>query len=202
MKEQVLTDFSPFPEAVLLKKGQIIRISMKGNPRFPTLAEKANAVDTAYTAFSEAVSLAAHGGNEAMSRKDACRQALLKALRILGVNINIEADGNHEMLESTGFPFARPRGGGKKKVDVLKLTPGFRSLTVTIPGHDEAMGYMVHYTEAPVTGDSVWTPIISAHLTFTINNLTSERKYAVRVAPMLHLEELQFSEPVVSKFIE
>lgn len=202
MKEQVLTDFSPLREAELIKKGQIIRVSMKDNPYFPTLVDKANVVDTAFTSFTESVSLAAHGGNEAMSRKEASRQALLKALRVLGVNINIEADGNHEMLESTGFPFARPRGGGRKKADVLKVTSGFRSLIVTIPGQEEAMGYMVQYTEAPVTGSSAWTSVISAHLTFTINNLISERKYVVRVAPMLHLEELQYSEPVVSKFID
>lgn len=115
MKEQVVTDFSAYQHTALFKAVPLINRSMRGNPYFPDLADKARVVEMAFISFAEAVALAVYRGEEAMSRKETAYQTLLRALRIVGVTVNREANGNREMLHSSGFPLPDPQEPGGRE---------------------------------------------------------------------------------------
>src|SRR5690349_20362255 len=98
-----------------------------------------------------------------MANKRRQREALVKALKVLGTIINLEADGDHDTLERCGFPFARPRAARRTVQGDIEATPGVGSVSVVLKEHPEAMGYLVQYTEAPVTDKSSWTDVYSSN---------------------------------------
>src|ERR1043165_8704763 len=106
MKEQIITDFSDYQEPDLIRAAMIIKDAMKGNAYFRGLTEKTRVVETAYFSFVESILLAVHGGKEAAGRKETAHRTLVRALGLLSVGINLEADGNLILLLSTGYPLA------------------------------------------------------------------------------------------------
>lgn len=156
MKAQILTDFSGWRDTDLDRDALIIAGAMNNNPHFPMLADKAAALANAADAFHSAMLTAARGNGEAHRNKENKKAALLKALRYLGLSINIEADGDLTKLESTGYPLAKKGHAGSRAKAAIKLTAGTGMVAISIRKVDGAGTYMVRYTEAPVTDQSEW----------------------------------------------
>lgn len=202
MKNQILTDFSHYRDGDLDSAAQLVALLMTNNSYFPMLQDKVAAVAAASDGYHGALLAAQRGGTEAHSLKDDKRSALVKALRILGMQINIEADGDRTKLESTGYPLAKPRTGGRKVQEGITLKAGYRSVTITVNGNDDAEGYMVQYTLYPFTESSVWTGVFMTASSLRIDGLESNSRYAFKVAPVIHGQSPVYSEPVISKFTE
>lgn len=202
MKQRILTDFHEWRDADLDLDAHHICQKMQGNPHFPTLEPEIAAVVAAAPKFRDAFIAAKDGGKAAHQAKDACRKALVQALRLLGFHINRLADGNVELLETTGYPLAKAVIARRKEKDGISLTVGHRSVAVSLKGDPDAGAYFLQYTAVPVTAESQWITVYLTRTDVVINGLETDVKYAFRVAPVFHLEEPEYSEPVISKYVE
>ena len=198
---RVQIDFSPQRDAELGASGGAILARMTGNDAFTDLADDVAMVQEAHVSYIQA--LAAGGpkaGALANAIKNDCRKALELALHDLGMKINRKANGSLVLLESTGYPLVRFAGRkGKKDID---LAVGTGRIAVTLKAVANAGIYLVQYTDAPVTEDSVWRQVMARKSVTTIEGLETGRKYAVRFAAVVDDRLPVFSDPAVSKHVE
>lgn len=199
---RVLIDLSDWRDADLDADCQRISVSMTANPHFLTLSGLVADVVDASAAYHTAFMAAPGGGKDAHNRKEATRDTLLQAIRVLGFNINLIAKGDKELLDTTGYPLTKGSSGRKAPKPLITLAVGHRSISVTLKANPDAGMYLLQYTQAPVTESSVWSQLYMQTTTAVINGLESDSKYAFRMAYLFHLEEPEFSDVALSKTVE
>lgn len=203
MKTHVLTNFSDWRDADLDTDARTIISAMQDNPYFPTLTGLVADLAAVAAAYTEALVAAGLGNGQAHSHKQDKRKALVKALRILGFNINMIADGNRTMLESTGFPLAREGAPGNRKIKApIELEAGTGQVILSFQRIGDAAVHLVEYTEAPVTADSRWTRRHTPFTVMVVSRLKSGCKYAFRISGIVDDSEPVFTEPVTSRYVE
>lgn len=200
--KKVIINFSGWRDALLDKDAQYICGKMKDNAFFPMLVDEINAVIACTNAYHLALIAAPDGGREAHVTKEVSRKALIKALRVLGFQINEVAEGREELLASTGYPVAKTADRRRQvQQEAIALSVGHRSIQVTIKEQEGAGAYHLQYTPAPVTEASTWVTLNLVAPFVVINGLETDKKYAFRVAAVIHLEELEYSAEVVSRYV-
>lgn len=201
MADKLNLDYSHHRDGQLDETAELAEKAMKGNARFDPMADKVIAMATARMAYHEALMNAKRGGIDAHAQKDEKRALLELALRDLAFNCNMTYAGDRAALESTTLPLSQSNGQRRPKEPVT-LTVGHRSITVTLKKDPDADTWLLRYTEAPVTENSVWTELFINRSPVTINNLTTDKRYAVALAPIYHLEVPEFGEPLISKAVD
>lgn len=159
--------------------------SMTDNVFFPNLPGVAQ-VASATTAFAKSLEEAKCRSIESVAKKNQCRIALQQALKSLGLTIMGIANGNSEMLNSTGYPIAKtpgPRTIGNPGMVFLK--PGISSgmLEAFVKPEKPAPSYLFQITGAdPESEEKMeWNSFGSTVSKFIFTDLVPRQQYWVRV---------------------
>ncbi|MDB5190827.1 MAG: hypothetical protein JWQ96_390 [Segetibacter sp.] len=175
---------SPLSDAEVLVSAHIIIRSMTGNVNFanpvPPLADVQAAIDALEAALSNMPAM----GKEGTIIKNKCRVNLDALLMDLGLFVQLHSKGNEEKLVSSGFELSSKRAA----VGVLAKPQNFRVRPGNGPGSvklsqdviDGASTYLYEFVKAPVTNESVWTPLVLKQASIIINGLESGGEYHFR----------------------
>jgi|GEM_PF-641323 len=159
---------------------------MTGNALFPNLTDLTAELAVAVPVYIQALEESATRATDSIARKNRCRATVLSLLSTLGMSVNAAANGNEEMLETTGFPFAKtpgPRAIGNPGHTFLK--PGIASglLEASVKPAKPAPAYAFEITTTdPTTGEEVvWISFTSKVGKFVFTGLVPGKRYWVRV---------------------
>src|SRR5438105_1163957 len=101
-RARIIISFRSRSDAALDNKGQVILNAMKGNKYFTNPTPSLTELENALKAYSEALAAAEHGGRLQIIQKKMARQALEALLRTLGTYVTMVANGDREILASSG----------------------------------------------------------------------------------------------------
>lgn len=151
-------------------------------PNMPAVADLAAAV----TAFTKALEEAKSKSTESIAKKNQCRLVVLQVLKSLGLTIMGKANGNSEMLNSTGYPIAKapgPRTIGNPGTVFLK--PGVSSgmMDASVKPEKPAPSYLFQIASVdPESAEKVeWSSYGSTVSKFVFTDLVPRKQYWVRV---------------------
>jgi hypothetical protein len=133
--------------------------------------------------------------------KNTAKANLAEAMGDIAVDVNKQADGNLEMLKSSGFPLAKEKSpiGELEKPDYVKVTNGTNAgeLICDTPSFANAVIYCFYTAPAPEPANmDEWKLSISTNHKKKITGFTSGKKYAVRSAYQGTTDALNYSDTV------
>lgn len=198
-KVKIVTGFLRLPQTKLLQKAQMILQCMTGNANFPTPTPDLATLQDAINAFSAALANPLSKVNTAL--KNQLRAVLIALLNQLALYVQMNCNNDETIAMSSGYSLNK----SKQPVGVLAKASNFKA----VPLHncmiklsnDKIFGadsYSYEYTAAPVADASVWTIVNSTKAKTVIENLTSGKCYAFRVAGIGANPTIIYSDVVAS----
>jgi len=183
---KISTGFSKLSDSNLLLKGTYIHTSLTGNVNFttptPTLPELQVGIDN----FDDSINNSVEGNKADTALKNQYRDELIELLNNAGLYVQLNGKNNENILLSSGFDLQKTKSsiGALPKAQNIKVMPGegVGTVKVSFSSIVGADSYLYEYTAAPVTTDSVWVPVTSTKTNLIIENLTSGKQYAFKVA--------------------
>ena len=182
-----------------------IILSMTNNPAFPAPPVPIKNIQTALTAYNEALKKSYEGSKADTATKNLKRKEMQAFLSTLGNYVNTVADGDTVMLDNSGFPISKnPEAVGVLPAPAyLHITDsGVKGqLTVNVAHVDKATAYVVLYCEAPALEDiTKWQAKLLTKSSGTISGLKSTTRYVFMAAASSSasskLDQYQFTAPV------
>lgn len=131
MQAKLIVSFASLPETDFLARAQTILASLGGNSRFPQpwpaqvpgLAQ----LGTDLNAYQAAYGAAQSGDKSKLVARQAARETLIADLKKLARYLELVADGDVEMLLSTGYELHRDRApAAGTSMDTLPAPDGFK----------------------------------------------------------------------------
>jgi hypothetical protein len=200
MSSKAMTTFRKLSDGNFGSQAKVILDSLSDNFLYPnpspSLTELADACDEYATLLKDARA----GTRSAIAAKNSKKAEITKLLIRLVGYVNLTANGNRDMLLTTGFEITKqkePAPSLAKPVN-LKIVNGENAGEV-IMGVDKVPGaltYMHQYTPDPMTGEDNWESKITSTCRTTITGLEPTKKYWFRVAAVGTKDQLVFSDPV------
>jgi len=163
--------------------------SMKGNPNFTSLQPAVDALVTEATNY-QAVALKALGRDkDAIIAREASRQKVTNMLHNLGYSVSAIADGNIEVLSSSGFSYTQPKKPSPplQKPTVPQLASGINSGEIDCKATRQTGMCSVKYyitTDAAAltaTGTDAWDVISYNKTKYTFSDLVPGQRYYIRI---------------------
>jgi hypothetical protein len=171
----------------LLAKGRLIVANMTGNASFPgpvpTLADLTTALD----AFEDRVEAAAFGDRRAINGRNNGQKAFTSMMSQLGTYVSFVANGDSEVIESSGFEVR------KQRVPTTQLGQPIDFLAIRSKKEGEivlnwkAVSYSKAYqvevsTTDPAVAEPQWSAsLVTSRSSGTVQNLTRGMMYWFRV---------------------
>lgn len=201
MTATVITNYAKLSDSELLTRAQCVHKGLTNNADIKTEPEELTKFNTNITALNNAIVAAKDGSSIAILKKNECRDLVLDDMHHLGQKVNLQANGNLEILQSSGFllskePISR---GVLPKPTGFKVVSGENSgeLTCSVEAFAGVRVYCFYYTEAPAIEDiSKWQLSISTVRKKKISGLTPGKLYTLRCAYKGTEEELIYSDPI------
>ena len=197
MKAIVIVGFKRLTDDGLRTKASHIVTCMTGNTNFPDATALVTAAETADNEFGTALDAAKDGGRTQTAIKNKKRLALEKALKALGLHVQMNCKDDVSILLSSGFdakkdkqPAAAPGVPANFMVQAGK-TSG--TIVLSVNPDKEARVYIFQYAAAPVSSETKWETIVGKR-TVTIRNLVPGKEYVFRAAIKGTADELNYSE--------
>ncbi len=183
---RISTSFSKLSDSNLLLKGTYIHTNMTGNVNFttptPTLPELKVGIDN----FNNSLNNSVEGNKADTALKNQYRNELIDLLNNAGLYVQLYGKNNENILLSSGFDLQKAKSsiGALPKAQNIKVMPGegVGTVKVSFSSIAGADSYLYEYTAAPITTDSIWTPITSTKTNLIVESLTSGKQYAFKVA--------------------
>ena len=185
---KVSVDFSPnkYTDEELVIVANNIVDNMTDNANFSSPSPALSEISDATSAFSAALAVAKTGGTYETAVKKEKRNILTSLLRQEGAYVQITSGGNEAKILSTGFSVNKKASpvGQLNAPESLKITAGANegSLQLTWKVVKHASAYIIAYTETPATDTSVWIYKTITKRKFLVDELTSGKQYAFKVA--------------------
>ena len=183
---KVLIGFSNYKDTDLDQKAQHILQSLTGNANFPAPTPTLADLQTAITAYSNALAKAMDGSKQDTVLKNQARVTLEELLHNLGMYVQMNSHNDPAIMLSSGFDVSK----APAPIGVLPKPDGFGvtvneskgCMDVYLNAINGAKSYQYEFTDAPVTATSVWHVQTDTGTYTTIANLQSGKEYAFRVA--------------------
>jgi len=178
---------------------------MTNNTSFPSPPVPIKNIQTALTAYTDALHKSYEGTKIDTTNKNLKRAELEALLSNLGNYVNTAANSDLLKLESSGFPISKiPEAVGVlPPPEYLNVTDsGVKGqLNIEIAKVDKAHDYIVIYSEIPAPDDhSLWQAKLFTKPKGSISGLKSVTKYVFKAAASSSdsskLDEYKFSAPV------
>jgi len=185
---KVLINFSSsvYTDLEVGNKSDDIIEMMTNNPNFPIPLMELDALMAANTTYQASLINLKNGTKEDTVIKNQNRRVLEKALKNLGLYVQIKSNGNEAIILSSGFDVAgkrepvgklpKPEGFGVK-VGVAKGTVVVYCIAITY-----ANFYEVEYAEVQADGTRNWIKLTTTKHKLEITGLTSGKQYVFRMA--------------------
>ena len=185
---KVLINFSSsvYTDLEVGNKSDDIIEMMTNNPNFPIPLMELDALMAANTTYQASLINLKNGTKEDTVIKNQNRRVLEKALKNLGLYVQIKSNGDEAIILSSGFDVAgkrepvgklpKPEGFGVK-VGVAKGTVVVYCIAITY-----ANFYEVEYAEVQADGTRNWIKLTSTKHKLEITGLTSGKQYVFRMA--------------------
>ena len=185
---KVLINFSSsvYTDLEVGNKSDDIIEMMTNNPNFQIPLMELDALMAANTTYQASLINLKNGTKEDTVIKNQNRRVLEKALKNLGLYVQIKSNGNEAIILSSGFDVAgkrepvgklpKPEGFGVK-VGVAKGTVVVYCIAITY-----ANFYEVEYAEVQADGTRNWIKLTSTKHKLEITGLTSGKQYVFRMA--------------------
>lgn len=201
-KPAVKTSYTRVPDSGLLVSSQKILASLSGNLLFvwdeTTLPTFKRHLDD----FTEKLITAKSRNPAAICQKNMARMMLLNDLRLIAMQVNIQADGDLNMLLSSGFPACKER----LPIGMLDKPTGFKvvsgsnrgELVCSVGTCSTARMYCFFYAEAPATNSvHQWNSVLSSTRKKRIVGLTPGKLYEFRCAYKGSVDDLCYSDSIL-----
>ena len=199
MKAIVVFGFKKLTDDGLSTKANHIVTCMNGNTNFPDATALVTAVSAATTEYDTSLAAAKNGGRLQTALKNKDRKALEKALKALGLHVQLNCKDDVTILLSSGFDARKDNhptvAPGAPANFMVKAGKSSGSIVLSVNPYADAKVYVFQWASAPVTSQTTWETVLGKH-TITIRNLVPGKEYAFRAAIKGAAEELNFSEIV------
>jgi hypothetical protein len=201
----VIRPYNRWSDTKLSTETTRIQFSMANNPSFPSPSPTIEVFSAGVAAYVTQLVKAATRDANAVAAKNARRAELIALCVQLGNSVATTAQGNVEMLVSTGLPLRK-----KRQPIVLSAPSNTRiingvnsgELDVKVDGQKGATGYSFDYTEDPLTPDSVWVKMLCSTSRCTIKGLTPGKRYWIRPAVMGRKGQAIVGDMLLSPFVQ
>lgn len=194
--------FGRLGDYALLSLANHIVLSLTGNANFPTTNPTLVTVQAAIDDFYLALTNVLRFNPATYTVKRAKRAVLVNVLQQLGLDIELQADGNMQKLQTSGFKLwqAWQRVGVLPAASITKLTqgPAKGSLKVVATAVKNAQSYQFQYALTPLTKDTEWKTFVSTRREAVLTGLTQGAEYGIRVCAVGSNPERCFSSEVFS----
>lgn len=196
--------FNSWPDKKLATEGKQIELSMLNNPAFPSPEPSITTFSEAVAAFIDQLGKAGSRDATAVAAKNSKRFELVQLCNSLVNSVTSTANGNREMLVSTGLPLRKvPQPVVLRSPQNFMVTNGInpRELNLRIKAN-KAKSNIFEYTEDPPTETSVWTRFTCTTSRFTVSGLQSGKRYWFRVASVGGRNQLAWGETILSPYVQ
>jgi hypothetical protein len=186
---RVTNGFSKMTTATFSQSVKSVVTRMTGNTNFPNQQTAVQALATEADRFYELAEKALDRSKLAILARDACRSKVTDMLHNLGFQVSSVAQGDVEVLASSGFPYTQPR---KLSPPMVKPAPPVLSLgtnngqldckVISQPGL-KSVNYYITADESALkaTDNAGWDIISYNKIKYTFSGLAAGQRYYVRV---------------------
>lgn len=181
------------------RKNEIVK-GMKGNASFPTTVALVQQAEDAGKEFDDLMLQIKMGNRSLIPRRDVVVINLIGLLTSIGNEVTSVANGDFEMLSSSGFglysdpspapPVTAPEG---LTVTDDEISRGFKVKIQKVPS---ATTNAYQWTTDPITPASVWESSYVKYVECVIDGLESQKKYWVRVGAVAKDGTIAYCNPV------
>ena len=193
--------FNNFSGADLAAFAAAVIAAMTGNPYFATPLPSIADIQQLLTDYNTAAAVAENRDRNAVITKTLARLALVSGLQNLGRYCMSLANGDRQMLESTGFSISK-RGNGQPTPEMpaptnLQLTDGPvpNSVAASVDGSPLFKSLTFQYSETdPATGTNVWISEFTTAISYIFFGLKSNSRVWIRVVAVGTRNQVKFSD--------
>jgi len=172
-------------EALVVEANNVVEM-MTGNSDFPEPSPALTEITTASNVLSNAIAIAKTGSVYDTAVKNEKRKLLESLLKQEATYVQITSSGNEVKILSTGFSVNKKAStvGSLSAPENIKISAGENSgsLKISWSAIKRASANIINYTEAPVSDSSVWLSKTTTKHNIIIDNLTSGKQYAFKIA--------------------
>ena len=205
-KNKVITNYSRYSDANLEVIGNTAVKDLTGNANFTFVNSELNTLTAAVTKYTNALAALAGGGKTLVTAKNIARNDLLKALHVIAIQVNLQADGDLLKLQSTGLPLVTSPQHRVQSVPIGFVVNNGNSgelIASVNPSPVGDRGTIFTYTVSsnPVTNPELWTTKhVNGHST-TFKNLTLGAEFKVSAAYKGNDNDSLVWAPVITKIV-
>jgi hypothetical protein len=183
--KRVTNGFSKMNEPDFAQSLAIIIMSMTDNPSFPALQDDVVTLRAEADEYKERSIKALNGGKDMILARNASRVRAIDLLHSMGMQVSAIANGNAEMLESSGFPYTRTKQPTPRlvKPPAPKVTLGVNRGELVCKTKKQKGMKVINFliTDDP-ENESSWQKISWYRTTYTFTKLTSGKRYYIKVS--------------------
>ena len=202
MKAKISLSFNRYTDDSLETKAGSILQMLTGNTYFPGPVPDLATLQTMVSAYQTALVDARSRDIVKVAIKRSARTALINCLRNLGQYVMWIANGNEEILVSSGFTLAKqPEPLWLQEPGRVTLSNGISSgrLVAKLKRVKGAYSYIYQISTDPLHAEANWTSRTLAQCSAVFADLIPGQKYYIRVGAVGSRNQIAFS-PVSSAF--
>jgi hypothetical protein len=203
--KRILFKFRRYADGVMLVFGKTVLLNLTSNTFYPATTPTLATIQAAINAYDDALAAAKEGGKGNIAAKNARKQDLIDLLVDLAYDL-MKTDSSLEALSTTAFPLNKDQQPSPPLgVPVIKKVENGESLgqlIVTVKSLPGARTYLYEYTPEPLTPDSVWASHSNTSIKGIISGLVSGKKYWCRVTAFGKGDEVEVSDPALSRIVQ
>ncbi len=196
--------FNNWPDKKLAAETKQVAQAMKKNWAFPKTEPPIATFSAAVDAFIDQLGKAGSRDMSAVAAKNTKRFELVQLCNTLVNSVASTANGNREMLVSTGLPLRKiPQAIVLRNPENFTVTNGINpgELYLKVKGSN-AHSIIFEYTEDPPTPVSVWTRTTCTRSSCTVSGLEAGKKFWFRVAAVGSRSQVAWGETVLSPYVQ
>lgn len=197
--------YKSWPDKRLVSDTHYIHTCTAGSEYFTPLATQIANFGELSDFFRDKVAIAGNRDKNAIIAKDLARQALIGAVMNLSNSVSNLANGDVQVLTSSGMPMRkRPQSVVMTVPTNMVITNGnvAGQCIASVDRIKGAMSYVVKYTLDPQTPDSIWASMYSTSRQCVINGLQSGAKYWIMIGAVGGKGQILWSTAQLSPYIQ
>ena len=187
MENQIKLGLTGLKPTDLLAKGRLIIANMTGNASFPDPVPTLADLQTTLDAFEDRVEAAAFGDRRAINSRNNGQRVFTNMLRQLGSYVSFVANGDGEVIESSGFEVRKQPESPSRLGQPVDFMAERSKKEGEVELNWKAVSYSKAYqievcTTDPAVAEPQWTvALVTSKSSGTVQNLTRGMMYWFRV---------------------
>lgn len=193
--------YTSFSNNDLLEKAKHISEKLTDNTNFQTLVPTLADLNAAITAFEQAKELAVDSSSSNRIARNYRRKELLELLRRLAIYLDLQVNGNRELLATTGFDLRAETRTPTEMAAVKDLVVSSvlnNRLHIKFKKVKAAKSYTLEYR---VVGDELWQMKTTPYVSNVLEGLHAGKEYEVRVYGVNKSNSLPIYSTTVRSFV-